>query len=109
MPGSSPRTSEWLRCDSHEARTVGQVEDVENLLVRGDALHALTSLRELPGYRARYAGKVTLCYIDPPFNTGQAFEYYDDALELRLAHHAARSTCSNPPSSQRIGHGLAPS
>lgn len=66
----------------HGAATVGKVsKGDENLLVRGDALHALTSLLDLPGYRARYAGKVKLCYIDPPFNTGQAFEHYDDALE----------------------------
>ncbi len=66
----------------HEAVTVGtRNTDTPNLLMRGDALHALTSLLELPEYRRQYAGKVTLCYIDPPFNTGQAFTTYDDALE----------------------------
>jgi adenine-specific DNA-methyltransferase len=66
----------------HEAATVGTVEDdAGNLLVRGDALHALTSLVELPEYRAKYAGKVKLCYLDPPFNTGEAFTNYDDNLE----------------------------
>lgn len=53
----------------------------DNLLIRGDALHALTSLTELPEFAHCYAGKVKLCYIDPPFNTGQAFVQYDDALE----------------------------
>ncbi|WP_259556357.1 DNA methyltransferase [Vibrio harveyi] len=28
-----------------------------------------------------YAGKVKCIYIDPPFNTGQAFELYDDGVE----------------------------
>lgn len=34
-----------------------------------------------PEYAAEYRGKVKLVYIDPPFNTGQAFEHYDDSLE----------------------------
>ncbi len=62
-----------------ELETVGQSSD--NLLIRGDALNALTALVRLPGYRERFAGKVKLCYLDPPFNTGQAFAHYDDALE----------------------------
>lgn len=53
----------------------------DNLLIRGDALHALTSLVELPEFAQEYAGKVKLAYIDPPFNTGQAFAHYDDNLE----------------------------
>src|SRR5215203_1389551 len=53
----------------------------ENLLIRGDALHALTSLLSLDEYRDHCAGKVRLCYIDPPFNTGETFEHYRDALE----------------------------
>ena len=35
----------------------------------------------MPEYACHYAGKVKLIYIDPPFNTGQAFVSYDDALE----------------------------
>ena len=53
----------------------------DNLLIRGDALHALTSLNELPELAREYQGKVRLCYLDPPFNTQQAFAQYDDALE----------------------------
>jgi adenine-specific DNA-methyltransferase len=53
----------------------------DNLLVRGDALHALTSLSSIPEFRDEYLGKVKLVYIDPPFNTGQAFRQYDDGLE----------------------------
>src|SRR5262245_56188568 len=40
----------------------------DNLLIRGDALHALTALNELPEFAREYQGKVKLCYIDPPFN-----------------------------------------
>ena len=53
----------------------------DNLLIRGDALNALVSLLELPAFAAEYVGRVRLAYIDPPFNTGQAFENYDDNLE----------------------------
>ena len=53
----------------------------DNLLIRGDALNALTSLAELPEFAAEYVGKVRLAYLDPPFNTQQAFIQYDDALE----------------------------
>jgi adenine-specific DNA-methyltransferase len=53
----------------------------DNLLIRGDSLHALTSLLRIPEFAAEYEGKVKLVYIDPPFNTGQAFEHYDDGLE----------------------------
>lgn len=47
----------------------------ENLVVHGDNLLALRAL--LPFYR----GKVKCIYIDPPYNTGSAFEHYDDNLE----------------------------
>ena len=50
-------------------------QDNENLLVQGDNLEALKAL--LPFY----AGKVKCVFIDPPYNTGSAFENYDDNLE----------------------------
>jgi adenine-specific DNA-methyltransferase len=46
-----------------------------NLLIRGDNLLALKTLTET------YARKVKLIYIDPPFNSDQAFPEYDDGLE----------------------------
>lgn len=49
--------------------------DTENLLIHGDNLLALKALE------AKYAGKVKCIYIDPPYNTGSAFEHYDDNLE----------------------------
>lgn len=46
-----------------------------NMLIQGDNLDALKSL--LP----YYAGQVKCVFIDPPYNTGSAFEFYDDNLE----------------------------
>ena len=46
----------------------------DNVLVHGDNLEALKAL--LPFY----AGQVKCIYIDPPYNTGSAFEHYDDNL-----------------------------
>ncbi len=69
-----------------DATTVGEARAdsaraKDDLLIRGDALHALTSLLEIPEFAREYAGNVKLIYLDPPFNTQQAFEHYDDALE----------------------------
>lgn len=49
--------------------------DSSNVLIKGDNLEALKAL--LP----YYAGQVNCVYADPPFNTGQAFDDYDDNLE----------------------------
>lgn len=49
--------------------------DTENMLIHGDNLLTLKALE------THYAGQVKCVYIDPPFNTGQAFEHYDDNLE----------------------------
>ena len=47
----------------------------ENMLIWGENLIALRSLER------EFAGKIKLIYIDPPFNTGQDFEDYEDGLE----------------------------
>lgn len=49
--------------------------DTGNMLIHGDNLLALKALEQ------DYAGQVQCIYIDPPYNTGSAFEYYDDNLE----------------------------
>jgi adenine-specific DNA-methyltransferase len=49
--------------------------DTGNVIVQGDNLEALKAL--LPFY----AGQVKCIYIDPPYNTGSAFEHYDDNME----------------------------
>lgn len=50
----------------------------DNKLIFGDNLLALKALQQ------EYAGKVKCIYIDPPYNTGQAFEHYDDGIEASL-------------------------
>jgi adenine-specific DNA-methyltransferase len=67
-----------------EVRTVGTTGEhraADNLLIYGDALHALTSLAKLPEFAAVYHGRVKLAYLDPPFNTQRSFLHYDDNLE----------------------------
>ncbi|MDU2417260.1 site-specific DNA-methyltransferase [Negativicoccus succinicivorans] len=49
--------------------------NTENMLIHGDNLLALKALEN------KYAGKVKCIYIDPPYNTGSAFEHYNDNLE----------------------------
>lgn len=53
-------------------------DDPENLIIQGDNLHALKSL--LP----RYAGKVDLVFIDPPYNTGNEGWAYNDNVNSPL-------------------------
>lgn len=53
----------------------------DNLLITGDSMHVLDSLLKTPERAAKYLGKVKLVYIDPPFNTGQAFDHYEDNIE----------------------------
>lgn len=47
----------------------------DNKLIFGDNLLALKALEQ------DYAGRIKCIYIDPPYNTGSAFEHYDDGLE----------------------------
>lgn len=50
----------------------------DNRLIFGDNLLALKALE------AEFAGKIKCIYIDPPYNTGSAFEHYDDGIEHSL-------------------------
>jgi len=50
----------------------------DNVLIKGDNLLALKALEQ------EYSGRVKCIYIDPPYNTGSAFEQYDDGLEHSL-------------------------
>ena len=61
---------------SYEPTEKGTVQPTyDNMLIHGDNLLALKALEQ------DYAGKVKCIYIDPPYNTGNAFEHYDDGLE----------------------------
>ena len=59
----------------HAEHRVSDDDIFDNVLIKGDNLLALKALEQ------EYAGKVKCIYIDPPFNTGAAFEHYDDNLE----------------------------
>jgi adenine-specific DNA-methyltransferase len=50
----------------------------DNVLIQGDNLLALKALEQ------EYTGKVKCVFIDPPYNTGSAFEHYDDGIEHSL-------------------------
>ncbi len=51
---------------------ITDIKEDDNLIIKGNNLLALHSLKE------RYAGKVKLIYIDPPYNTGNdSFKYND--------------------------------
>jgi adenine-specific DNA-methyltransferase len=47
----------------------------ENMLIHGDNLLALKALEQ------DFTNKIKCIYIDPPYNTGNAFEHYDDGVE----------------------------
>ncbi|MBP8040994.1 MAG: site-specific DNA-methyltransferase [Bacteroidales bacterium] len=49
--------------------------DTENMLIHADNLLALKALEQ------NFSGRIKCIYIDPPYNTGNAFEHYDDGLE----------------------------
>jgi adenine-specific DNA-methyltransferase len=47
----------------------------DNRLIYGDNLLSLKALEQ------EFAGRIKCVFIDPPYNTGSAFEHYDDGLE----------------------------
>lgn len=61
---------------SYHAKERRSKDDLfDNRLIFGDNLLALKALE------AEFAGKIKCIYIDPPYNTGNAFEHYDDGIE----------------------------
>lgn len=62
----------------HASQKVTENDIFDNKLIFGDNLLALKALEQ------EYAGQVKCIYIDPPFNTGSAFEHYDDGVEHSL-------------------------
>lgn len=59
----------------HAEARVSENDIFDNILIHGDNLLALKALEQ------EYTGKVKCIYIDPPYNTGNAFEHYDDGVE----------------------------
>lgn len=62
----------------HASQKVTEDDIFDNKLIFGDNLLALKALEQ------EYAGKVKCVFIDPPYNTGSAFEHYDDGVEHSL-------------------------
>jgi adenine-specific DNA-methyltransferase len=59
----------------HAAHRVGDDDLFDNRLIHGDNLLALKALEQ------EFSGQIKCVYIDPPYNTGNAFEHYDDSIE----------------------------
>ncbi len=59
----------------HAPFRVGDADLFDNRLIFGDNLLALKALEQ------EFTGKIKCIYIDPPYNTGAAFEQYDDGVE----------------------------
>jgi len=59
----------------HAKARVTDNDIFSNILIHGDNLLALKALEQ------EYTGKVKCVFIDPPYNTGSAFEHYDDGVE----------------------------
>jgi len=62
----------------HAPHRVSENDFFDNSLISGDNLLALKALEQ------QFVGKIKCIYIDPPYNTGTAFEHYDDGLEHSL-------------------------
>lgn len=62
----------------HAAVRVTDNDSFDNRLIYGDNLLALKALEH------DFTGKVRCIFIDPPYNTGAAFEHYDDGVEHSL-------------------------
>lgn len=62
----------------HADFRVSENDIFDNRLIFGDNLLALKALEQ------EFTGKVKCIFIDPPYNTGQAFQQYDDGLEHSL-------------------------
>lgn len=58
--------------DKNGEHFITEIEDTDNLIIKGNNLIALHTLKE------RYTGKVKLIYIDPPYNTGGDSFMYND-------------------------------
>ena len=68
----------WKRYDKDGERKLDELKDDDSLIIKGNNLIVLHSLKK------RYAGKIKLIYIDPPYNTGgDSFRYND-----RFTHSA---------------------
>jgi adenine-specific DNA-methyltransferase len=59
----------------HANHRVSENDIFDNKLIFGDNLLTLKALEQ------EFTGKIKCVFIDPPYNTGNAFEHYDDGVE----------------------------
>ena len=59
----------------HAPKRVSERDIFDNILIQGDNLLALKALEQ------DFVSRIKCVYIDPPYNTGSAFEQYDDGVE----------------------------
>ncbi|MDG4511350.1 site-specific DNA-methyltransferase [Streptococcus suis] len=64
----------FKRFDETGETAVGDLKETDNLIIKGNNLIALHSLKK------RFAGKAKLIYIDPPYNTGNDSFNYNDSF-----------------------------
>ncbi|WP_422804154.1 DNA methyltransferase [Streptococcus sp. FT1-55] len=64
----------FKRYDETGEHEVEVLNDTDNLIIKGNNLIALHSLKK------RFAGKIKLIYIDPPYNTGNDSFNYNDSF-----------------------------
>lgn len=64
----------FRRYDSQGEHEVTSISKSDNLIIKGNNLLALYSLRKV------YAGQIKLIYIDPPYNTGNDSFGYNDSF-----------------------------
>lgn len=69
------RVEPRLLIENTELSNTANDPDTQNMLIHGDNLLALKALE------SKFAGQVKCIYIDPPYNTGEAFDEYDDNVE----------------------------
>lgn len=62
----------------HAAHRVSENDIFDNRLIFGDNLLALKALEQ------DFSGRIKCVCIDPPYNTGSAFQHYDDGVEHSL-------------------------
>jgi adenine-specific DNA-methyltransferase len=75
-PKLEPRILLEVPAQSFHAKQRDTEYDIfDNRLIFGDNLLALKALEQ------EFTGKVKCIFIDPPYNTGSAFEHYDDGIE----------------------------
>jgi adenine-specific DNA-methyltransferase len=78
LAGVEPRILISEESASFHAPTRLLTDQFDNRLINGDNLLALKAIEQ------EFSNKVKCIFIDPPYNTGSAFEHYDDGVEHSL-------------------------